>query len=102
MVHNKEVIDNMKSDSFDMTYTSNGLQNKINTGYATVKKYSTPAEVEAVVKALGTMILMPEYSQDPLNIGSKKHFEGNTQVPILMDKNREIVEAKLVELISNL
>jgi len=90
----KEIaIESMKSDSFSGVYQGTVPSNYI--------RHSSPQEVEAVVKALGTMILMPEYESDPINIGKKK-FLGNTQVPILMDKARERAEKKLIELIENL
>lgn len=69
---------------------------------STFKRSTNFQDIEVLVKCLGTMILMPEFEQDPMNLGSKKQFVGNTQMPILMDRNREIALNKLVELIESL
>lgn len=57
--------------------------------------------IEAVIKALGTMVIFPSYDSDPNMIGSKI-FTGPIQQPILLDKDRKIATDKLVELISQL
>lgn len=57
--------------------------------------------IDTLKSVLGTMVLMPKYRTDTNQIGNKI-FEGNEQVPILMGKNRELVENKLIDLISRL
>ena len=54
--------------------------------------------IEALVRALGTMVETPEYQSDPNNIG-QKIMVGVVRKPILEGGSRETVIAKLVEVI---
>lgn len=63
--------------------------------------YQAKDKVEVLVKTLGTMVLMSEYSTSNLEIG-KKEYVGNIQMPILTGSNRDIVINKLIELINKL
>jgi len=58
------------------------------------------SKVEVVIKALGTMVIFPEYSNTE-EIG-KKVFTGTIQKPILLGKDREDAENKLAFLIKSL
>lgn len=54
--------------------------------------------VEVLTRALGVMIMEPQYENDPANIG-KKLYAGNIQKPILEGDNRQVVIDKLIETI---
>lgn len=89
-----------------LTYSQSGLSGitRATTGYAQVVNESTETKIQKVdtlIKALGTMVVKPEYTSDPTTIG-KKTFTGSIQQPILQDTNRDIAEAKLIELIKQL
>lgn len=62
---------------------------------------STAASVEQVIKALGTMVLVPQEQSDPNNIG-QKIYGSPIQRPILEGEKREIVLNRLVDLIKQL
>lgn len=94
---NTKINDYMQSTG-TYSYGDNGLMNKSKDEY--IPKTRTEV-VEVLIKALGTMVLMPQYESDPMVIGSKT-YTGNLQLPILLGDNREIVENKLLELIKNL
>lgn len=105
-VRTKEGTDNMKSDAFDTT----GAQYSYSNGHglvttqakeSKVSDYKVVEKIEVIVKALGTMILMPEYEQDASMIGTK-YFKGNVQLPILMEDRRVQALDKLTELINSL
>lgn len=56
--------------------------------------------IEVLIKALGTMIEVPQWEkEDPNNIGSKKVIVGVYREPIITGKDREKVKDKLVELV---
>ena len=55
--------------------------------------------IEALVKALGTMVETPEYESDPTEIG-KKRMIGMIRKPILENKAREVVTDCLVRVIA--
>ena len=59
------------------------------------------ASIEMVIKALGTMVIFPEYTSNPNEIGSSK-YTGSIQQPILMGGDRQNAINKLNELISQL
>lgn len=61
---------------------------------------NTVAKIEILVKALGTMILKPQFETDPNTF--IKHQIQPLQEAILLDDNRKIAEDKLVELIKGL
>lgn len=56
--------------------------------------------IEALVKALGTMVETPEYQSDPNNIGQKV-IVGMVRKPILENKAREVVIDCLVNFIAD-
>lgn len=60
-------------------------------------------KIDCLVKALGTMVMIPKYESDPSNIGAK-HFAGTIQQPILEDKSesRDKALSKLTSLIESL
>lgn len=105
---NKE---NMKSDSQDQVYSygANGLNTYKFTDSATVTTGLTHTvytpkplanEIETVIKALGTMVIIPEFETNQVTF--KKEQTGAIQQPILQGRDREIVTTKLIELISKL
>lgn len=57
--------------------------------------------IDLVIKALGTMVIFPQWESDPNNIG-KKNFIGPIQQPILIDKDRDLAINKLLSLIQEL
>lgn len=54
--------------------------------------------IEALVRALGTMVEAPEYESDPNNIG-KKVMVGIVRKPILEGEDRDKVTAALVSIV---
>ena len=58
-------------------------------------------KIDCLVKATGSMIMIPEYESDPTQIGVK-HFKGTIQQPILQGAYRETALAKLDEFIKQL
>jgi len=62
---------------------------------------SETSKIEMLIKALGTMVLEPQFETDPTQIG-KKVFINNIQKPILEGKDREKVLNKLVTIIDKL
>lgn len=58
-------------------------------------------KIDCLVKALGTMVMIPEYESDPSQIGVK-HFKGTIQQPILVGDNREEAIKKLTTVINSL
>lgn len=58
-------------------------------------------KIDCLIKALGTMVMKPEYESDPNNIGSKL-FKGSIQQPILLDNQREDALVKLNQLINSI
>lgn len=58
-------------------------------------------KIEILVKALGTMVLKPQFAPT-VNIGDPKMQLQPIQEGILTDENRKIAENKLVELIKQL
>lgn len=61
-----------------------------------------PDKIKVVIRALGTMIIVPDYDKDHLDIGAKQVYKGGIQQPILNGKDREVAVNKLVELINQL
>lgn len=59
------------------------------------------SSVEILVKALGTMVIIPEYTSDPNTIG-KKIQTGSVQQPILVGVSRDKALTKLDQLIEQL
>lgn len=57
-------------------------------------------KIEILVKALGTMILKPQFETDPNTF--VKHQIQPVQEAILLDENRKTAEDKLVQLIKQL
>lgn len=97
--------ENMKSDSFDYIYTTgkngNGLIDQIDN--SSKKNYydsKLTEQIEVLIKALGTMVLINEYHTNPNTL--KREHLGAVQQPILLDDKRELVLNKLTELISKL
>lgn len=62
---------------------------------------SNTGKIEMLIKALGTMVLEPQFESDPSQIG-KKIFVNNIQKPILEGEDRKKVLNKLLEVIENL
>lgn len=87
----------MKEESY---YTSEGLQT-VTTGYSYISSDKTIEKIEILVKALGTMVLKPQFEVDPNQIGKKYQIQP-IQEAILLDDNRKVAEDKLVELIKQL
>ena len=78
-------------------YTNKGLSETS----SSPQDYQIINKVEVLIKALGTMVIFPQFEADPNNIG-KKNFIGPVQQPILQDGDRKVVVDKLVELINKL
>lgn len=62
---------------------------------------SNIGKIEMLIKALGTMVLEPQFESDPSQIG-KKIFVNNIQKPILEGEDRKKVLNKLLEVIEKL
>lgn len=58
-------------------------------------------KIDCLVKAIGTMVMIPKYESDPNNIGAKV-FAGTIQQPILQGDYRDTALDKLNELIKQL
>lgn len=58
-------------------------------------------KIDCLVKALGTMVMIPNYEVDPNNI-AKKQFAGSIQQPILVDAYRTLAMDKLSQVINSL
>jgi hypothetical protein len=56
--------------------------------------------IEILIKALGTMVIIPQYVIDEGSI--TKRYNGGIQQPILQDEARVEAENKLLELIKQL
>ena len=57
--------------------------------------------IDSLKSLLGTMVLFPEFTSDPNNIGQKIH-KGNIQKPILEGENRRLAEDKLMSILKDL
>lgn len=59
-------------------------------------------EIEVCIKALGTMVMKPQYETNPNEIGSKKYV-GNTQMPIVeKEEHRDLILNKLLALVNSI
>ena len=61
-----------------------------------------PDKIKVVIRALGTMIIVPDYDKGDILAGDKPVYKGGIQQPILNGKDRELAVNKLVELINQL
>ncbi len=97
-----------KQPANDYKYTTSGLVSTgvvyndslaryYNNGDTVTKK----DKIDILIKALGTMVVFPDYGVDPNNIG-KKFYKGNIQMPILQDSQRDKALEKLSKLIEEL
>ena len=66
------------------------------------KNMETTHKIEVLIKALGTMVMIPQYESDPNIIGSKKQYTGVIQTPILTGDQRTAIELTLLELVKEL
>lgn len=57
--------------------------------------------IEVLIKALGTMVMEPEYRQDPNNIG-ERYLVTTVQKPIFEGEDRKILTKKLLETVEQL
>lgn len=57
--------------------------------------------IEVLIKALGTMVMEPQYENDPSQIGVKR-FLTNIQKPIMEGQDRVVLSNKLMELVDKL
>lgn len=62
---------------------------------------SNTSKIEIVIKALGTMVLEPQFESDPTQIG-KRIFTTTIQKPIIEGEDRKKVLNKLIELVDKL
>lgn len=102
MVQTDFAKENMKSNSFDYTYTNgNGIQ-AVSNNMATYtnEDFKLVEKVEVLIKALGTMVIINESVINPQTL--KKEHIGAVQQPILLDEQRDQVLNKLTELIGKL
>ena len=59
-------------------------------------------KIDALVKCLGTMVMIPDYRTNPQDLVAGKQFAGTIQQPILQGAYRDNTLSKLDELISQL
>ncbi len=57
--------------------------------------------IEVLIRALGTMVMEPEYRSDPNNVG-QKILVTTVQKPIFEGEDRKIISDKLIELVKAL
>lgn len=93
-------IENMKSDAFDTTYKKYNRDEPDSCEKVQSKKVVTSSQIEVLIKALGTMVIINKERLNPITMQIEDN--GPTQEPILLGKQREIVLNRLVELIENL
>lgn len=82
------------------TGTDNSLK-VTTTGYSYVDMQNKTDKIDACIRALGTMIMEPQYEPHPTEIGKKFQVQP-LQRGILQGEDRVVVEKKLIELIKSL
>lgn len=92
------MIINNNTGEINKSDTTTNIDKYIQSYHKNMTELDKTDRIEQVIKALGTMVLVPTEITDPNNIGQKVYGQP-VQRPILEGANRDKVLNKLVELI---
>src|SRR5690606_227414 len=98
-LNKKNMIINNTTGEITKSDTTDNIDKYIQTYHKNMTELDKTNRIEQVIKAIGTMVIIPTETSDPNNIGQKIYGQP-VQRPILEGEARTKVLNKLVELIT--